>query len=173
MWPPPPRRTLPGENGRKERVMKTFVVATDGSPSAREALRYALDLAARVGAVVHAVRVAPESDWTALPGPVPAVRVPHTPDQADREPLDQAAELARDCHVPMRTELLAGNTVDEIVAYADSVDADLVILGSRGHGAIAGTVLGSVSLGVLHEAMRPVLVVRGEKAHELSLARSA
>jgi nucleotide-binding universal stress UspA family protein len=73
----------------------------------------------------------------------------------------------------MRTELLTGNTVDEIVAYADSVDADLVILGSRGHGAIAGTVLGSVSLGVLHEAMRPVLVVRGEKAHELSLARSA
>jgi hypothetical protein len=30
-----------------------------------------------------------------------------------------------------------------------------------------------VSLGVLHEAMRSVLVVRGEKAHELSLARTA
>jgi nucleotide-binding universal stress UspA family protein len=153
--------------------MKTFVVATDGSPTAEDALRYALDLAAQAGAVVHAVRVAPETEWAALPGPVPPVRVPHSPDAADRRPLDEAADIARDCHVPMRTELLTGNTVDEIVAYADSVDADLVILGSRGHGALAGTVLGSVSLGVLHEAMRPVLVVRGEKAHELSLARSA
>lgn len=153
--------------------MKTFVVATDGSPTAKDALRYGLDLAAKVGAVVHAVRIAPESEWAAFPGPAPPIRVPHSLDEADRRPLDEAAEIAREWHVPMRTELLTGNTVDEIVAYADSVDADLVILGSRGHGAITGTVLGSVSLGVLHEAMRPVLVVRGEKAHELALARSA
>lgn len=153
--------------------MKTFVVATDGSPLAKDALRYALDLAAKLDAVVHVIRVAPESEWAAFPGPLPPVRVPHSLDEADRRPLDDATEIARAWPVPVRTALLSGNTVDEIVAYADSVDADLVILGSRGHGAISGSVLGSVSLGVLHEAMRPVLVVRGEKAHELALAQSA
>jgi len=58
----------------------------------------------------------------------------------------------------------SGDPVDEIVAYADSVDADVLVLGSRGHGAIASALLGSVSQGVLHETRRRVLVVRGAEA---------
>ena len=62
--------------------------------------------------------------------------------------------------VPVRAVLLTGDAVDEIVAYADSLDADLIVVGSRGLGAVASGMLGSVSQGVLHEARRPVLVVR-------------
>jgi nucleotide-binding universal stress UspA family protein len=61
----------------------------------------------------------------------------------------------------VKTTLLAGDTVDEIVAYADSIDADLIVVGSRGRGNVASALLGSVSQGVLHEARRPVLIVRG------------
>ena len=59
-----------------------------------------------------------------------------------------------------------GDVVDEIVAYADVVDADLIVLGSRGHGSLATAALGSVSQGVPHEARRPALVVRGTHARE-------
>jgi nucleotide-binding universal stress UspA family protein len=53
--------------------------------------------------------------------------------------------------------------VDEIVSYADTIDADLIVIGSRGHGAFLNALLGSVSRGVLHEARRPVLVVRAAR----------
>jgi len=55
--------------------------------------------------------------------------------------------------------LLAGDPADEIVAYADSVDADVIVVGTRGHGPIAGALLGSVSQRVLRDARLPVLVV--------------
>ena len=63
-----------------------------------------------------------------------------------------------------------GDTVDEIVAYADSHDADLIIVGSRGRGALAGTLLGSVSRGVLRESRRPVLIVRAAPVAALERA---
>jgi nucleotide-binding universal stress UspA family protein len=87
--------------------------------------------------------------------------VPHPITDQDREPLVEAREIAVAKGIRGRTELLVGDPVDEVVAFADSIDADLIVVGSRGHGAIASTLLGSVSRGVLHESRRPVLVVRG------------
>ena len=53
-----------------------------------------------------------------------------------------------------------GNPVDEITAEAAKEDYDMVIMGAHGHGAIAGTVMGSVSRRVLRRCTKPVLVVR-------------
>jgi nucleotide-binding universal stress UspA family protein len=57
-------------------------------------------------------------------------------------------------------EILQGEPATEIVRLASERDADLIVLGSRGLGAVAGAFLGSVSREVLHEADRPVLVAR-------------
>jgi nucleotide-binding universal stress UspA family protein len=53
-----------------------------------------------------------------------------------------------------------GNPVDEIVREAAREIYDLVIIGAHGHGAVAGTVIGSVSRRVLRRCKKPVLVVR-------------
>ncbi|MBW2441101.1 MAG: universal stress protein [Deltaproteobacteria bacterium] len=53
-----------------------------------------------------------------------------------------------------------GNPVDKIVAEAAKDDYDMVIMGARGHGAIAGTVIGSVSRRVVRRCKKPVLLVR-------------
>ena len=53
-----------------------------------------------------------------------------------------------------------GNPVDEIVQEAAKEEYDVVIMGAHGHGAIAGTVIGSVSRRVLRRTSKPVLVVR-------------
>jgi len=141
--------------------MDTFVIATDGSPSAKRAVAFGLDLAEAQGAQVVFVHVAPALEWAPVAAPAP-VRVPHTPTDVDRAPLVEAVQLARERGVTARTELLVGDSVDELVAFADLIDAKMIILGSRGHGPLSSIFLGSVSRGVLDEAVRPVLIVRDE-----------
>jgi nucleotide-binding universal stress UspA family protein len=75
--------------------------------------------------------------------------------------VEEAVEIAARRGLEVKTELLVGDPADEIVAFSDTIDADLIVVGSRGHGAIASVLLGSVSRAVLHESRRPVVVVRG------------
>lgn len=153
--------------------MDSILVATDGSPSAREAVRFGLDLAVEHTAAVTFVSVAPALDVIPSGGLCFAGARPHELTEADREPLDDALELAEEAGVPARMKLLRGDAADEIVAYADSIDADLIVVGSRGHGALASALLGSVSGGVLSESRRPVLVVRTAAAGGEAAAAAA
>ncbi|MCW3053599.1 MAG: hypothetical protein JWN14_2769, partial [Chthonomonadales bacterium] len=61
-------------------------------------------------------------------------------------------------HYKCRREI--GHPIDRIVAVARDIQADLIVLGSRGLGGWKSYLLGSVSDGVLHHAHCPVLVVR-------------
>src|SRR5436305_5131385 len=142
--------------------MKKILIATDGSHSAHEALEFGLDLAAEQDAWAFVVYVAPAVDVMPYANfAVVAPTVPHELSEHDRGPLNEAFQIAVEKDVDVKTDLLKGNPADELVAFADTIDADLIVIGSRGHGAIASALLGSVSRGVLHESRRPVLVVRG------------
>jgi nucleotide-binding universal stress UspA family protein len=144
--------------------MKTILIATDGSAPAREAVEHGLRLALESRAEVVFVHVVPAVDVLPVSAFGMTAGQPHEITAADRAPLTEAAALADEWGVPAHTELLTGDPVDEIVACADSLDADLIVVGCRGHGAIASALLGSVSRGVLHETRRPVLVVPNAKA---------
>jgi nucleotide-binding universal stress UspA family protein len=88
------------------------------------------------------------------------VTVPHAIEDYDYESLEEAVRLAHEQELTAQAKLLTGDAPKEIVKYAETIDADLIVVGSRGHGAITGTLLGSVSRGILHAAKRPVLIVR-------------
>jgi len=136
------------------------VVGIDGSPAAEAALAFAFDAASRHGWTVQAVHAwdVPAYDLLIVPnGPVP---VPLT-DVADDE-------------VRLAAEVLAGfpddypdvDVVESLVrapavqALLDAAaDAALVVVGTHGHSPAMGALLGSVSNGLLHKAVTPVVVV--------------
>ncbi len=155
------------ESTKEVDAVKKILIATDGSQSALDAVELGLDIAEEQGAwpvfihVAPAVRVLPTGG--SLFG-LTAAAVPRKPDESDRRPLVAAARLAAEREVDAVTDLVTGHPVEEIVRYADEIEADLIVVGSRGHGAVAGVLLGSVSRGVLHHAHCPVIVVRGAAA---------
>ena len=146
--------------------MNRILIATDGSPSGQEAVDFGLELAADQGAAVTFVHVVPAVDVVPAGGFGFTGAVPHELTEGDSNSLDEAQARAEAAGVTGYARLLRGDPVDEIVAYADTVDADLIVVGSRGHGAVASALLGSVSRGILREARRPVLVVRGLAARK-------
>jgi nucleotide-binding universal stress UspA family protein len=147
--------------------MKKILIATDGSESSAEAVEFGVDLAAEREAAVIFVHVAAVADIVPVSGIGmigAAPRVPHVVDELDRVPLDEAEQVAEEHGVRATGKLLVGDAADEIVAFADDQAVDLIVIGSRGHGALASALLGSVSREVLSQSRRPVAIVRAQSA---------
>ena len=141
--------------------MKNILIATDGSDAALQAVELGLELAEEHAAQITFVHVAPAADVLPVAGfAAGPVSVPHELDAHDRSSLDEALEIAEEQDIEARTTLLVGSAARQIVAYADVIGADLIVVGSRGLGRVSGALLGSVSRAVLRDAKRPVLIVR-------------
>jgi nucleotide-binding universal stress UspA family protein len=77
-----------------------------------------------------------------------------------RATLDEAAARATALGVESESELLEGDPADQLLELARLRGAGLIVVGSRGLGAMTGALLGSVSYAVARGADRPVLVVK-------------
>jgi nucleotide-binding universal stress UspA family protein len=153
--------------------MDRILVATDGSERADDALDVAIELAGEQAAELIVAHVIPWLDVFPGPGLATAAALPHRATDAEHALLEDAAEVAASRGVVATTALLQGaSPAHELVAFADSHDVDLIVVGSRGHGAIASALLGSVSNGVLHESSRPVLIVPGPAAGKAAPRRA-
>jgi nucleotide-binding universal stress UspA family protein len=154
--------------------MKRILVATDGSVSSTEAVQFGVELAAEHAAELIFVHVVPLMD--VVPATVYGIggAFPHEPSRQDRSLLVDAAAVASEHGIVATTVLLRGDTTEEILRFAESHDVDVIVVGSRGQGAVAATLLGSVSRSVLRDAKRPVVVVRaGAHVHRHEPATTA
>jgi nucleotide-binding universal stress UspA family protein len=133
-----------------------IVVAVDGSNCSARAVEVAGDLAAAFAAEVIVVHLAETiAAWTVAveaETPVEAVNL-----------ADLAVRRLKDRGVSARSEVFSsvrGGVPQRIVELAEAVDADIIVMGSRGLGDLSGLLLGSVAHKVLHLAHVPVLVVK-------------
>jgi nucleotide-binding universal stress UspA family protein len=130
--------------------------ATDGSAHADRALGYATRVALRDGATLHAVHVVEKFATGRVAG-----QNAHLDEQAidakiQREVADEPEEIASVLH------MISGRTGDAAALIAErarAVQADLIVVGTRGHSPLVGAILGSVTQRLLHVAPCPVLVV--------------
>ncbi|WSG28240.1 universal stress protein [Streptomyces europaeiscabiei] len=142
------------------------LVAIDGSPQEQPAIAFAFSEAALRGTDLIALHA--WSTWTdhgehALSRPVDLVELVGDVDrlrQGEERRLAEALAGHRDQYpgVTVRPRLVRGRTRRALIEA--SADAQVMVLGARGHGGVADLLLGSVSQTALHHARCPVIVVR-------------
>jgi nucleotide-binding universal stress UspA family protein len=143
-------------------MIKNILVGVDGSKPSVQACHYAMDLAAQTSAqltflfVIETPQVIPVGPLSGYVTTAPA-RSEEEVKKAEAI-VEQVAKERAGLKITTRVEL--GDPVDTICEVAKTMNADLVVVGARGHNAAQRFLLGSVSDRVVHHAACPVLVVR-------------
>lgn len=140
--------------------VKRVLVGVDFSEGSDLGLVSAVRIAHLHGAIVHAVHVIESMPNDGVLNPA----LDHREDiaRALRGRLQKAVEQA---DVPLEdddlsTELRIGRPTDEMLAAAEDLDADVVVVGYRGKGLIERTLLGSVAAALVRQTKRPLVVAR-------------
>jgi nucleotide-binding universal stress UspA family protein len=159
--------------------MKRILVPIDFSDVTPAAIDLARQLGQAFGAAIHLVHV---KELTAAPAPgaleygltgvselapIAGVPVPGFKPSSERiaEDEDQKSKLAKwqaeiaQEGIEVRLHEVAGVVAEQILNLADQLDANMIVMGRHGHGAMYTLLLGSATQGVLKHSTRPVLLV--------------
>jgi len=149
-------------------MFRNVLVAIDGSDHAARALAEACDLAQRSNATLTVMTCVPDpSSWfvgsAAYAGGIDFDALAAESEQEYRRLLDRAVDrLPEDISV---TKLLVhGPPGERILEQANKRGHDLIVMGSRGRGAMRSLLLGSVSHHVLNAGRTAVLILHAEDA---------
>lgn len=158
VWLMAPQARPPAELGRRLRLL----VAVDGSAESIHAAAWAARIAPRFGDVALDL-VSVQPPFSPLSGLLDATahRFDHWSQRIGEAALGAARKATAATTAAVSSGICTGETVDELCRRADEVDADAIVVGPRGLGAIGQVLLGSVSSGLLQTAGRPVIVVPG------------
>jgi nucleotide-binding universal stress UspA family protein len=141
--------------------MKTILVPIDFSDVSARVVETAKSYAQALGARLVLVHVSePEPDFIGFePGPL-TVRTSVARDfKMEHRKLDEAKAVVAQSGLEVLALHIQGPLVEKILAEAETHAAELIVLGSHGHGAFYELLVGSITSGVLHGAKCPVLVV--------------
>lgn len=146
--------------------MKTILVLVDFSPVTEAVIAQAARLAEAFTAVLWLLHVAPpEPDFVGYETGPPNVReqVAHEMRDTHRRLQEHSSQL-RARGIDATALQVQGPTTETILQEAARLQADVIVLGSHGHGLVHRALLGSVSEGILHRASCPLLILPSRHA---------
>jgi len=152
--------------------IKRILVPLDFSANSTRALDYAYGLALKFDAAIHLIHVCDVPSITT--GSADAYAIAYT-DWSQR--LGEEAERSLTTiksglrGVAVTTEVLFGSPAPAIIDAADANTADLIVMGTHGHGALMHVMMGNVAERVVRMAPCPVLTVREPRAREVEKGR--
>jgi nucleotide-binding universal stress UspA family protein len=143
-----------------EQETQVVVVGTDGSEHAERALSVAAEEAERRGASIRIVTAwhVPSSVYGGGFVPMVNTSIEESTREAAERVARAAAEELRERGLEVETKVCHAQAADALVE--ESEGADVLIVGSRGHGGFSGLLLGSVSQQCAHHAHCPTMIVR-------------
>ena len=146
-----------------------IMIAVDGSSESLQAVREALKLIARgLRTEIALVNVQEPASLLELADAIAAAAV-----QAGENLMSEAAALLDAEGVGYSMEVVLGEPGSMLLEMAEDLNADMVIMGARGMGALKSAIVGSVSKTVITHCRRPVLVVRSPEEEDLAEAEAA
>lgn len=156
VWLMPPQAPCPQALGHRLRLL----VAADGSDTANAAAVWAGRGAARFGDVaIELLNVQPPFSTLDVLVDAAAGRFGHWSQRIGWDAVEAAQRAMGETAAHVEAQVLTGETVGTIAARADETEADAIVVGPRGLGALGQTLLGSVTSALLQTARRTVVVV--------------
>jgi nucleotide-binding universal stress UspA family protein len=141
-------------------MFKTILVAIDGSETSQHAFDKAVDMAKAGNAKLHAAYVIETGLFSSLPADNTVEIMYNVLRKEGEAVLDKAKVKAAAAGVTLVTHFKSGHAGSEVISLADTIQADLIIVGSHGKSQTDRLLIGSVSTFVVTHSTVSTLVVR-------------
>lgn len=140
--------------------MKEYIlVPVDGSEQSVRAVKFAVTMAKGMQSEIVLLNVQPGYNTPNVKRFFSKEQIHELQEEMGEEALQGALQAISEAEIPFSKKIRIGVPVEEICAEAKELNAACIVMGSRGLGPMQRTLLGSVSYNVLHEALRPVVIV--------------
>lgn len=139
-------------------MYKKIVVAYDGSEHSKKGLSVALELAKMFGSSVAIVSVAHIPDFVETKDELNGMLTEAKQYYAKLH--EEAIKIAHDVGVEIATAVVPGHPANGVVSYAESIKADLIIVGQRGRSGVARYIVGNVAENIVRHAHCSVMVIK-------------
>lgn len=137
-------------------MYRDILLPTDGSVGTAHVALQAIDLAEQYGATIHVLNVVDEDIQSLVEGLSGEDRLEGEGQRA----VERLERMVRAHDVDVEVAVEIGDPADEILAYADDVEADLIVAGTHGRSGIERRIIGSVAERLVRHASCPVMTVQ-------------